>query len=331
MAKFNVAVIGVGSMGRNHARVYSELENAKLVAVSDIDEKTGIEISRKFGCKYYKDYRKMLESEKLDAVSVAVPTKMHTEIALDVIKRGVNLLIEKPIADNISNAKKIVELAVKKSVKLSVGHVERFNPAVKKLKEIIGQGMLGEVTSVIARRVGLFPPRVKDANVVIDLAVHDIDIINYLLGKTPSSVHANLGATLTSEREDHAEIFMKYGNASGFVQVNWISPIKIRTLSVTGTKGYAELNYITQELIFYESNYTKDFDSFGEFVVKFGTPEKVVIEVKKEEPLKLELKAFLECIEKNKEPEVTGKDALKVLEIALSAVMTKEGGKAHDT
>ncbi len=313
----NVAVIGVGNMGKHHARVYSELD-CKLVAVCDVNEKTGKEIASRFRCKFYKDYMQMLEKEEIDAVSIVVPTIMHKKVALDCIEKGKNILVEKPIADKVEDAKLIINAAKEKNIKLAVGHIERFNPAVQKLKEIINKGELGDITTMVAKRVGVFPPQIKDANVIIDLAVHDIDVFNYLLNKKPDRVFAVAGNALTDKREDYADILLKYNSTDAFIQVNWITPVKIRNLAVTGTKGYVELNYITQDLVTYKSNYTKDED-FND-VIKFGTPEKAIIKIEKTQPLKQELKDFLVSIKSNKEPLVTGNDALAALETALKII-----------
>jgi len=267
----NVAVIGTGNMGKNHVRTYSEMENVNLVAIADISE-NGKLLAEKHGCKYYSSYKEMLDDEELDAVSVCVPTGLHYEVAKDVIGKGVNLLVEKPITRSVKEAEDIVSLAEAAGVKLAVGHIERFNPAVRRLRELIKAGKLGDVTSIVARRVGLMPPQIRDANVVIDLAVHDIDVCNFLLGKKPDNVLCESGKAIISKREDFADIFMKYGSTNVFIQVNWITPVRIRALHVTGTKGYAELNYITQELVLYESIYEKRYDDFGDFVVKFGEP-----------------------------------------------------------
>lgn len=315
----NVAVIGIGNMGANHVRVYSELEGVNLVAISDINENER-KIAEKFGCEFYKDYRDMLEREEIDALSIAVPTKLHKKIALDCIQNGKDVLIEKPIADTVKNAEAIISAATKKGVILTVGHIERFNPAVQKLKKIISQKKLGEITSIIARRVGIFPPQVKDANVVLDLAVHDIDVFNYLLQQNPSRIYANAGSALDERREDHAFIVIEYDTARCFIQENWITPVKIRNLAVTGTRGYAELNYITQELNVYESVYEKTYDSYGDFVVKFGTPKKKIVEIEKAEPLKVEIMYFIECIVKKRDPFVSGEDGLLALKLSLKAI-----------
>ncbi|MEK6937233.1 MAG: Gfo/Idh/MocA family oxidoreductase [Nanoarchaeota archaeon] len=309
-----VGVIGVGNMGSNHARIYSEIAN--LVCVSDVNEELGKKVSEKFRCSFYKDYKEMIAKEKLDAVSIVVPTSFHKNVALDVIDKGIPFLLEKPIAENNENAVEIIRKAREKNVKFMVGHIERFNPAVIKLKEVLDNFELGEINSIMCRRVGVIPPKVKDTNVIIDLAVHDIDIFNYLLGKKPSKLLGFLGNSLI-ENGDYADLLLRYGNTNAFIQVNWVTPIKIRLLNVTGSRGYAELNYITQELDVYKSNYAKDFDDFGDFVIKFGKPTKVNIEIKKEEPLKVELAAFLDCVKNGKEFPVKGEDALDALKIAL--------------
>lgn len=312
-----VAVIGVGTMGKHHARVYSSLDNCELVAVSDVGKEAADAVASQFSCKSYTDYREMLEKENIQAVSIAVPTKLHFDVASYCINHGLHVLIEKPITLTVDEGKKLVELAKEKGITLTVGHIERFNPAVIELKKIVDKGDLGEINSVIARRVGIMPPRIKDANILVDLAVHDIDIISYLLGEEPVSVSHSSGNALLDTREDHAELFLQYSKASGFIQANWITPIKIRTLAVTGDKGYAEMNYMTQELNVYESTINREFDDFGDFVVKFGESKIKNIAVKKEEPLMLELKNFVDAVINKKQPVVTGEQALKALEIAV--------------
>ena len=316
-----VAVIGLGNMGKHHARNYFEMETAELIAVCDLNLELANITAKKFSCKAYHDYKDMLRNEQIEAVSIAVPTHFHKEVALHCLEQKIDVLIEKPIAATLQDAEDIIIKAKEKNCILQVGHVERFNPAVKKLKEIVQQGKLGEITSIIARRVGTVPIQVRDANVLIDLAVHDIDIINYLYDATAEKIVGNIGKAMIEKREDYAEIFLKYGKRSGFIQVNWITPIKIRNLSVTGSKGYAELNYITQELVIYESNYTKEMvDEYGDYVVKFGIPNKTQVGVEAIEPLLLELQDFVRCVKKREQPLVTGEMGLQALSVALQVM-----------
>jgi len=321
MRKLNVGVIGLGNMGSNHARNYVQMADlVNLTAVCDLQKEVVAKACEQYHCKGYTNLDEFLSKEKLDAVSIVAPTRFHDEIATKVIEKGIHVLIEKPICDNIENAKKLIQLAKKKKVTLMVGHIERFNPGVQKVKELINSGTIGKVTSIIAKRVGAFPAQIKDANVIIDLAVHDIDIFSYLLDKQPDHIYGNAGRALINGREDYAEIFLTYGDQNGLIQVNWITPIRIRNLAITGTKGYLEMNYMTQEIVLYESNYSQDFDNFGDFIIKFGVPNKKEVVIEKKEPLKNELTHFIECIQTGKTPLITGKDALNALKIALTVM-----------
>lgn len=313
----NAGVIGVGNMGRHHARNYAEISSTNLVAVADSEPKIGGEIAKKYRCHYYQDYKELLAKEKLNLITIAVPTKLHKKIALDCITKGVHILIEKPIAATVAEAKEIVSQAKAKGIKFTVGHIERFNPAVIKLKEMIEAGKLGRVVSVSALRLGPMPNQIKDANVVIDIGVHDIDIMNWFYGRLPEKFSATGGNALNRIRQDHAEIFFDYGQGSGYLSANWITPVKVRRLTVSGEKAYVELNYITQELNFYKTNMRLDVDDFGEFLIRFGqNAEKKTIPVKNIEPVRAEILAFVNSISKNCRPVVTAREAIDALDIA---------------
>lgn len=318
MKKVKAAVVGVGNMGHNHARTYYNLDESQLIAVCDVNKKRAHEIAVKYNTRAFSDYREILNSNpKPDVISIVVPTKFHQEIACFFLEKGVNVLLEKPIADSLDNAKKIISAAKKSKVKFTVGHVERFNPAVIELKKLIEKDKLGRILSVIARRVGVFPPNVKDSNVFLDLGVHDIDVINFLLNENPIKIYKHSAKFHTKTQEDAGEIFLVYKDSAAFIQVNWVTPVKIRSLAVTGTRGYAELDYISQRLITHHAKVKKKIDEFFEFV-RFSHPRVTQVKIKKEEPLKLEIKAFIENIINNTEPLVSGNEALKVLEICLS-------------
>ena len=313
--QLRVGVIGVGNMGLHHARNYSQIPTVRLCAVADFDESRAHAAATRFGGTPYSDYREMLARERLDAISVVVPTRDHLSVAFDVISAGVNLLIEKPLAATITEAEAIVAAAHAADVKIAVGHIERFNPAVQELKRRVDAGALGEISSIVAKRVGVLPPQVKDANVINDLAVHDIDILNYFFGVMPTEVFASAGRALLSDRYDHAEIFLKYQNVGCFVQVNWITPLKIRTLSVTGDAGYAELNYVTQKLEIYESNLEREYNDFGDFVVRFGEARRTVVPLQVREPLRAELDDFVEAVANDRAPQVSGQVGVSVLRV----------------
>ena len=319
MEKLNAAVIGVGNMGKFHAKTYFEMDSVNLVSISDLNCELGENISNKYSCNFYKDYKEMIEKESIDLVSIVCPTIYHKDVAIYCIDKKINTLIEKPIADTLENAKIIMDRADKADVKVTVGHIERFNPAILKLKEIIDAGRIGEISSIIARRVGVCPPQIKDANVLIDLAVHDIDIISHILNELPKKVFINSNKAILSNRNDYADILLSYEKASAMIEVNWITPVKIRKLNVTGTKGYVELDYISQDITFFESNYKTGIDDFGDFIIKFSSPNKVEVGVEKGQPLKNELESFVNSIKNDVNPKVSLVEAFNALKIALES------------
>jgi len=323
MSKLNVAVIGIGNMGQHHARIYFEMPEVALVAVCDSDVKRGEEVAKKYSCLFYGDYKKMLNEQKIDAVSIAVPTFLHRQIACDVLDEGVSILLEKPIASNLSEAREIIDKAKKKNVKLMIGHIERFNPAIQKLKKLIMDDQLGDIISINIKRVGGLPPQTKNANVVLDLGIHDIDISNYFLEDCPKEVYGFKSKNLIDDQEDSAVILLKYPKTSSFIEVNWVTPVKIRTLDITGTKAFARLDYICQTIVLYENNFSDSikndasYKNFNEFVSKFSSVKELKVEVEKAEPLKCELENFISSIVEGKQLLVNGEEAYKALEIAL--------------
>lgn len=315
----NIAVIGSGVMGQNHLRNFAQMEGVEIVAICDIDQKLGRKIAKLYKTKFYPDHRELLKREDVNAVTIAVPTKFHHSVCMDFIKAKIPTLVEKPLALNTRQAAELVKYAREKDIVFTVGHTERFNPAILKLEELVSSGAFGDILSIVVKRVGLFVPRVKDIGVVVDLAVHDLDIICAISRKVPEAVFARGGNTFTKKQEDHAEIFLDYGNFGCFMQVNWVTPVKIRSLAITGSRGYAELNYITQKLEFYKTKFEEigETKNFKDFVSKFGEPQKINVLIEKGEPLRLELENFLNA--------ACGVEKLKVSpEEALRAIMLSE-------
>jgi len=316
--KLKCAVIGVGKMGINHVRVYSELAGIDFVAIGEVNEQLGKEVSDQYNVKHYKDYMQMIEVEKPDIVSICVPTSFHYKVGIDCINTKTNILLEKPIATTVEEGKELIKSAKKNNIKLLVGHIERHNPAVKKVKELIEEGKIGKITSIIARRVGGFPYQIRDANIMVDLAIHDIDIINYLLADTPQEVCVNRQRIHIEKREDSVEYFLKYKHASAYIQTNWITPVKIRKLNITGSEGYIQMNYITQKVELYQSNYDKfkeESKGFSDYILRFGATVGEEIPVEKKEPLVEEIKYFIHCVASNKP--INSEFALEALQIAL--------------
>lgn len=292
-----VGVVGVGKMGQHHARLYSQL-GCELVGVADFDIKRAKEIGEKYNTNYYKDYGNLLN--KVDAVSIAVPTSLHKKVAVDFLRKGIHCLVEKPIASTTEEAKEMIKEAEKNGAKLMIGHIERFNPAVTKLKKLVRGGALGKLIIISTRRVGPLVPRIRDVGIIVDSATHDIDIARYLVGKEPMNVCAKYGK-VKHEKEDYAIIVLDFCDVIASIEVNWFTPHVVRTLVATGTTGIAYLDYIQQKVVL--------CDAKGERALK----------VRKEEPLKLELENFLDCIKRDEKPLVDGQEGLKVLEIALKA------------
>lgn len=295
-SKLRTAVIGVGNMGKNHARIYAE--TSQLVGVADIDSQVGKTVANRYNTTFYRDYHKMLQVERPEAVSVAVPTSQHRKVTVDCLKRQIPTLVEKPIADTLKNGRIMVKEAEINKTLLVVGHIERYNPAVRKLKEIIDNKDVGNVISIIARRLGGLPPRTRDVSIAVDLAIHDIDIANYLLNRSPTKIIT----FRKSRRENSVEFFLRYESTSVYLQANWNTPVKIRKLNVSCTKGYIEMDYIKQQIVLYKNNY-KNFratkDNYSDYIRRFSEPEKIDIHVDKKEPLKEEITYFFNCVKNN--------------------------------
>jgi UDP-N-acetylglucosamine 3-dehydrogenase len=311
MDKINVAVIGTGSMGKNHVRVYANLDKVNLVAVCDANPQTESNI------KSYTDYKEMLEKEQLDAVSICVPTKLHKQVALDVIEKGINILVEKPIATTTQEAKEIIDAAGKKKVKLMVGHIEQFNPVVVELKKRIEKNELGNILQVHCQRLSLFPQRIIDVGVIVDLAIHEIYVLKYIIGSKIKRVYAETAQRFHSSHEDLIIGSIRFdNNILGVISSNWLTPKKVRQIKVTGEKGMFVANYLTQELLFYEKEFAAKYADYNKGFIMGKEGKKVKIDIPQSEPLKNELEAFIDCIKNNKEPPVTGKDGLDALDIA---------------
>lgn len=318
-----VGVIGVGSMGQNHVRVYADV--ADLVGVADPDPKIAGPILNRFNVSFYPDYAGLLK-EDLDAVSVCVPTELHTKVALDTIKAGLHTLVEKPLAGNVKDAERIVAAAEDAGVTLAVGHVERHNPVVRLVKRHLEGHEYGDLIAMSARRVSSFPSRVRDIGVLMDLGVHDIDILRYIADSPVESVYALSGRRVHEKFEDHANVLLRFENGThGFLEVNWLTPMKVRTLSLTCLKSFVEVDYQEQSLTV-SSSTVGQLDPFN----LYQTPlehHAQRIQVRKEEPLRLELLDFLAAARDKRPPLVTGQDAVETLRVAEGAIESHRKGK----
>jgi UDP-N-acetylglucosamine 3-dehydrogenase len=296
-----VGIVGVGVMGSNHARVVADMTGVKLTGVADPDRKQRNLVTQALGCPGFDGVDALLAAG-VDAVSIAAPTHLHRDIALTCIARGVHVLVEKPIASSVAEGREIIAAARSADVTLMVGHVERFNPAVETIKNAIrGEDIL----SIAITRVGPFPPRMSNVGVVIDLAVHDIDLIRWFTDSEIVDVQPQLSSAV-AEREDIA--LLQFRTASGVlahINTNWLTPFKARNVTVA-TRG----KYITGDLLTRQVTECFGFQPDGSYSMRH-------LSVGHAEPLRTEFVAFVEAINGRKAPAVTGEEAVASLEIAI--------------
>jgi len=309
-----VGVIGLGGMGRNHARVLLNSYFADLVAVCDEDE-CALSEWRGGGTMYLDPMRMLQDSDlNLGAVVVAVPTSKHAAIAMAAIEAGVPVLVEKPLAGNVGDAQRLVETAKEKGVFLATGHIERFNPAIVALKDRWSQ--LGEVHEIGFERLGPFPEHVRDTGVIYDLATHDFDLLRYLASHSPIiSLESRSVIDKGMDVSVAAVALLKDGGIATFRE-NWTTPTKIRRVTVWGEQGMFVADLLRQELTFYENNYIPvDWGAMEPF---FGVSEGDVTryKIKKQEPLRLELQAFLDAANGQDCDCPTGEDGLEAVRLA---------------
>ncbi len=311
MRKLGVAVIGAGFWGRNHARNLKEISETRLIAVCDRDEAKAKAVAELFGVEAYTDSRHMLKRQDVEAVTVCTWSTNLAYETMKVLKAGKHVLVEKPMANSVQEARRIVDLAKIQQRHLMVGFLMRFIPGIQRIKEAAEKGEIGTLVYATARRVSEWPERIGDVGVVRDLAIHDIDITRYLLGDDPIEVYAKAGSLRHKKFEDHAQILLTFkGGKTAFIEANWLTPYKIRKLIVTGSKAIMTLDYITQEIT---------IETSGQLLA----PR---FEVK--EPLKLELQHFANSVLNDKEPIITGVDGLEAVKIAEAALKSARKGTA---
>lgn len=322
--RVRVAVIGTGSMGRNHVRVYRELPQAKLVAVADADGNTAEAIAAQYGTKGYTDYTEMLEREKPDAVTVAVPTSAHYAVAMDALAEGCHVLVEKPITGRLEEASRLIEAAREAGRLLFVGHVERFNPAVVELRRRLSRGEGGRVFQVHARRLGPLPARIHDVGVIVDLAVHDIDVMHLLIGSKPVRLYAEIRQEIHPSHEDLFVGMISFENGVlGLLEINWLTPTKVRRLYVTTERGLYVVDYLTQDLTLYQHSVAME-SGWPSLAILRGVNEGTTLRyaVKKKEPLRAEQEAFLAAVRGGDSQRVSGHDGLVALKLAHNLLVS---------
>ena len=323
MNPVRVGLVGLGSMGKNHLRVLSEHPDFDLVAVADKDVKLRKDAAT-FFTKGYSSAAKMIEGADLEAIVVASPTVTHTEIAMLAIRSGIPALIEKPLASTYEAAYELYQLSERLRVPVQVGHVERYNPAVLLLGELLKGGTLSEVYSATSTRAGPLPERIRDVGVTIDLATHDVDILSWIIGERPTRVYAESTQQLHAVHEDLTYGLLKFPSGKvGMLEVNWLTPAKRRSLRVLGKEGMFELDYLTQELTWTQANGgTTLLDGYAPMIT--GGSTELLIE--KKEPLKAQLDEFLSVIRTGKRPYVSAEDGAWAVRIAQALLSSSIEG-----
>src|ERR1700761_726808 len=296
MSNLKVGVVGVGHIGREHARIYSQLPGVEFVGLYDLDSHVAEKVAQRHGVKAYESARAL--AEVIDAATIATPTVTHHEIGSLLLGMGKHVLIEKPITDNTQQAKELVDLAQSKKLVLQVGHIERFNPALNALEEKLTRPRFIE-----AHRLSAYPGRSTDIGVVLDLMIHDIEVVLHLV-RSPIQSIDSVGTAVLSKGEDIANARIRFENGCvANITTSRISFEKVRKIRVFQDDAYLSLDY---------------FDQSGEIYRKIDSQiTKEKIKVEKDEPLKLELAAFIDCARAGQAPRVGGAQAAHALEIAM--------------
>ncbi len=325
-----VAVVGLGMMGRHHARVWNELgDDVDLVAVSDIDGGTVDRITRGRNLTGYTDFTQMFDDAKPDAISVVVPTNQHEEVAVAAMERGIAVLIEKPLGPDGHSARRIIECAARTKCVATVGHIERFNPAVLELERRLTENPLGRIFQIKSRRTGPMAVRIRDVGVTTDLATHDIDIIRQVVGEPIVRVYAETAQRVHSSREDLFTGLFRFANdVVGLLDINWLTPTKIRELSVAGERGMFVVDYLEQNLAFYEnSEADPGFDALAK-VSGVSEGNMIRYAINRVEPLRAELLAFAAAVRGERPVGVSLTDGLMAVLLAETALESAATGRA---
>lgn len=311
MKKLGVAVIGTGQWGKNHARVYKELPSTELIAICDVNAERAKAIAAQYGVKAYSNSTQMLKNKDIEAVNVCTWSTILAKEALKALRAGKHVLVEKPMAPNTQQAEKLVQTAQENGLHLTVGFLMRFIPGLQHIRQSVENKRIGDLVCATAKRVSQWPERIGDVGVVKDTAIHDIDVMRFISGEDPITVYSKMGSMKHRTFEDYAQIMLTYKDGkSAFIESNWLTPYKTRALTVTGSDAIMRLDYITQDLWIEQQT------------------ETVQPRYPFQEPLKLELQDFVDCIVEKKKPVVTGEDGVRALKVAQAAMQSSAKNRA---
>jgi len=315
--KLRVGLVGLGMMGRNHLRVVSTHPDTILAAVADLDAVALEAATAQTGATGFADPITMIREADIEAVVIAAPTTAHVPLALAAIERGLPVLVEKPLAATHAEALEIVAAGRAANVPVQVGHVERYNPAVLKLGELLRAGWLTKIYAITSRRAGPFPARIRDVGVTVDLGTHDADMLSWIAGERPVRAYAELAQRKHATHEDLLFGLLHFpSGATGMLDVNWLTPAKRRSLAVLGEEGMFELDYLTQKLTF-----TKSDLAHPQLIAGYATAfsgDVLDIEVETHEPLRAQLDAFVRAVRTGERPYVDGEDGAWAVRIATA-------------
>jgi len=298
MKKLRLGVVGVGHLGSLHAQKYASMGDINLVGLADVDHRRAREAAHKYNTKAFSSHSELIS--QVDGISLAVPTLSHFEIGYEILNHGVHLLIEKPITLRVGDADRLIEKAKRNGLILQTGHIERFNPVVAKMKALISQPVFIE-----SHRLNRFTERGTDVDVVLDLMIHDLDIVLHLIQSEIREIEA-VGMPVVTDKIDFANVRMLFGN--GTVANLTASRVSSRALRIV--RIFQPDNYISVDYNLRKIGVTRFISPLNHSVDTFGDSD----------PLADQIKSFVECIKKGREPEVSGDDGRRALAVALSIV-----------
>lgn len=323
MHRTRIGVVGFGAIGRHHARNLRAMNEVEFVGVVDPTEAARDEAAG-LGYPTWSSMEDLFRAG-VEAVILSTPTALHYDMAMQCIDASCAVLIEKPIAMDSKSGAEIIEAARRKSVPIMVGYVERYNPAVVAVRNFMAQGGLGRIFTISARRVGVMPARIRDANVLIDIGVHDIDLVAFITGSELSLRSALGGQAVLDDRIDYASLALDADGVAVDITANWITPVKIRELFVTGENGLCHVDYMTQKARFAAARPLEPLPDYESLVQQYVHGEFLDLPVVKSEPLRRELEVFVAGLHGQELPDPN--IALVSLQIAESATRQIEESK----
>jgi len=327
----NIGVIGCGYWGPNLIRNFFQMPEAEMKIAADLSQDRLKYLQSLYpGLSITTDYMDIIDNPEIDAVAIATPVFTHRRFVMEALAKGKHVFVEKPMASSLKDARDMIALAEKMQKRLMVGHTFEYHAAVRKIKEIIDSGELGDVYYINSQRLnlGLFQ---KDINVVWDLAPHDISIILYLLGKEPEEIVTTGTCHVNPEIQDVATVSMTFkDNIIAFIQCSWLDPNKVRKMTIVGSKKmlvYDDIQQNEKLWIFDKGvDVPSHYDTFADFQYSYRYGDITIPKIDNYEPLKFELQHFVECIENGGTPQTDGQNGLRVVKILEAAQHSIDNG-----